>query len=144
MKINDVTFDHEDFVNFARMVGYGITDPLTVFHKEGDFKDADHAKALKNRLLYFMEGINAKPTQLLPHEQVLYRTAESFLFRTEQFIFDKHSQQCVGLVNSLINNMTGYHPLTSDGKTELMVVKRLLLAYHLMKEDEHDNLIPEA
>lgn len=141
MTINDVTFGHNDFVDFARMIGYGITDPLTVFHKEGDFKDSEHAKELKNRLLYFMEGVNAKPTQWTPSEQYLYRLAESFLFRTEQYIHEKHSQQCVRLVRNIINNMNGYNPITSDGKRELMLIKRLLIAYHFMKEDEYDNLI---
>ena len=142
MTINDVTFGHDDFVGFARIVGYGITDPLTVFARnEGEFENVSSAKAIRKRLVYIMESLNAKEGKWNPSEHHFYRITEAFSHYTEKYIDEKHAETCTKMVRHLIHHMRGYNPQVSDGKYELKGVVNLLVNYNLMDIDEHGNMI---
>lgn len=141
MIMNDVTFGHSDFVNFARFVGYGVTDPLTVFSREGEFSSIEIAKDIKKRLLYVMESLNAKEGKWNPSEHHFYRVAEAFKHYTQDYIDKEHATNCTRLIRDMILHMIGYNSEVNDGKRELKVMVNLLVNYGLMDIDEHVNLV---
>ena len=114
MTLNDMTFGHADFVDFARVFGYGITDPLTVFSREKEFTGSEHH---------------------------FYRVAEAFSHYTQKYIDESYAQMCVGFVRDLSKYMIGYGPEIGDGKSELKTIINLLMHFSFMDLDNDDKLI---